>query len=44
MTSMLGGELKADFPSRWTCPRVQRWLYGYDAYTEVEEGFKSYPF
>ena len=44
MLSMLGGELKADFPSRWTCPRVQRWLYGYDAYKEVEEGFKARPF
>ncbi|KAE9373631.1 FAD/NAD(P)-binding domain-containing protein [Stipitochalara longipes BDJ] len=44
MTGMLGGEVKADFPSRWTCPRVQRWLYGYDAYKEVEEGFKAYPF
>jgi len=31
MLSMLGGELKADFPRRWTCSRVQRWLYGYDA-------------
>jgi salicylate hydroxylase len=44
MTGMLGGELKADFPSRWTCPRVQRWLYGYDAYKEVEEGFNASPF
>jgi salicylate hydroxylase len=44
MLSMLGGELKADFPSRWTCPRVQRWLYGYDAYKEAEEGFKMNPF
>ena len=44
MLSMLGGELKADFPSRWTCPRVQRWLYGYDAYKEAEEGFKANPF
>ncbi|CZR65101.1 related to salicylate hydroxylase [Phialocephala subalpina] len=44
MTGMLGGELKADFPSRWTCPRVQRWLYGYDAYQEAEEGFKASPF
>jgi salicylate hydroxylase len=41
MLGMLGGEVKADFPSRWTCPRVQRWLYGYDAYKEVEEGFKA---
>jgi salicylate hydroxylase len=44
MLSMLGGELRADFPSRWTCPRVQRWLYGYDSYKEVEEGFKANPF
>jgi salicylate hydroxylase len=44
MLSMLGGELKADFPSRWTCPRVQRWLYGYDAYKEAEEGFNANPF
>ncbi len=44
MTSMLGGEVKADFPSRWTCPRVQPWLYGYDAYREVEEAFDKNPF
>ena len=44
MLGMLGKELKADFPSRWTCPRVQRWLYGYDAYKEAEDGFKAYPF
>ena len=25
------------FPSRWTCPVVQRWLYGYDAEREVRE-------
>jgi salicylate hydroxylase len=44
MLGMLGGELKADFPSRWTCPRVQTWLYGYDAYKEAEEGFAATPF
>lgn len=44
MTGMLGGELKADFPSRWTCPRVQKWLYGYDAYAEAEKGFDAHPF
>jgi salicylate hydroxylase len=45
MVGMLkAGEVKADFPSRWTCPRVQRWLYGYDAYKEVEEGYKAHPF
>jgi salicylate hydroxylase len=36
MLSMLGGELKGPFPSRWTCPEVQPWLYGYDAQKEVE--------
>lgn len=44
MTSMLGGELVADFPSRWTCPRVQKWLYGYDAYVEAKKGFAAKPF
>jgi salicylate hydroxylase len=44
MLSMLGKELRGDFPSRWTCPRVQRWLYGYDAYQEVEEEFRQNPF
>jgi salicylate hydroxylase len=44
MLGMLGGELKADFPSRWTCPRVQRWLYGYDAYKEAEEEYRKDPF
>jgi salicylate hydroxylase len=36
MSSMLGGELRGPFPSRWTCPEVQPWLYGYDAPREVE--------
>jgi salicylate hydroxylase len=44
MLSMLGGELKPDFPSRWTCPRVQRWLYGYDSYAEAENAFAAHPF
>ncbi|KAH8805703.1 hypothetical protein F5884DRAFT_860304 [Xylogone sp. PMI_703] len=44
MLSMLGKELKPDFPSRWTCPRVQPWLYGYDAYKEAEEAYKANPF
>lgn len=26
-----------EFPSRWTCPVAQRWLYGYDAEREVRE-------
>jgi salicylate hydroxylase len=37
MLSMLGEELKGAFPSRWTCPEVQPWLYGYDAVKEVEQ-------
>lgn len=42
--SQLGKELKGPFPSRWTCPQVQPWLYGYDAYEEVEEAVKAEPF
>ncbi|TKW55978.1 hypothetical protein CTA1_11374 [Colletotrichum tanaceti] len=42
--SQLGKEeLEGPFPSRWTCPDVQPWLYGYDAYKEVEEAMKSDP-
>ena len=44
MTEMLDGEVRANFPSRWTCPKVQNWLYGYDAYHAVEESFKTNPF
>ena len=32
------------FPSRWTCPVVQKWLYGYDAFAEVEESMRESPF
>lgn len=42
--SMLGKEVKGPFPSRWTCPEVQQWLYGYDAFKEVEEAVKNEPF
>lgn len=42
--SQLGKELKGPFPSRWTCPQVQPWLYGYDAYEEVERVVKAEPF
>ena len=31
----LGREIVGEFPSRWTCPVVQPWLYGYDAEQEV---------
>jgi salicylate hydroxylase len=36
MLGQLGKELKGAFPSRWTCPEVQPWLYGYDAMKEVK--------
>lgn len=42
--SQLGKELKGPFPSRWTCPQVQPWLYGYDAGDEVERAVKAEPF
>jgi salicylate hydroxylase len=46
MLSLLGkqGEEKGDFPSRWTCPRVQRWLYGYDSYAEAEKAYAETPY
>ncbi|KAI6763229.1 hypothetical protein HG531_013126 [Fusarium graminearum] len=37
-------ELKAPFPSRWTCPEVQPWLYGYDAYKEVHDALAKNSF
>ncbi|KAF2966181.1 hypothetical protein GQX73_g7388 [Xylaria multiplex] len=42
--SQLGKEPQAPFPSRWTCPKVQPWLYGYDAYQEVQEAVLRDPF
>lgn len=44
MVSQLGKELQGEFPSRWTCPVRQKWLYSYDSYKEAEEGFKKSPF
>ncbi|KAH8726833.1 FAD binding domain-containing protein [Phaeosphaeriaceae sp. PMI808] len=41
MLSMLGKDLHGPFPSRWTCPEVQPWLYGYDAVKEVEAAMAS---
>jgi salicylate hydroxylase len=35
------GELRGPFPSRWTCPDVQPWLYGYDAVKEVTDAVAS---
>lgn len=41
MLRQLGKELTGAFPSRWTCPEVQPWLYGYDAFKEVEATVKA---
>ncbi|KAJ3459054.1 hypothetical protein MRS44_015127 [Fusarium solani] len=38
--SQLGKEIQAPFPSRWTCPNVQRWLYGYNVNKELQEATK----
>ncbi|KAH8674140.1 hypothetical protein BX600DRAFT_509332 [Xylariales sp. PMI_506] len=32
-----GSEKKPYYPSRWTCPKVQPWLYGYDAVKDAED-------
>ncbi|KAH8921251.1 FAD/NAD(P)-binding domain-containing protein [Atractiella rhizophila] len=37
----LGKELTEPFPSRWTCPEVQPWLYGYDAFNEADAAAKD---
>ncbi|TKA68833.1 hypothetical protein B0A49_05241 [Cryomyces minteri] len=39
----LGREIDCKFPSRWTCPEVQPWLYGYDATKEVEAALAKTP-
>lgn len=41
--SQLDKPLKGPFPSRWTCPEVQPWLYGYDAFAEVDRALKGEP-
>lgn len=44
MSSTLGREIDVKFPSRWQCPVVQPWLYGYDAKTETEKALSESPF
>ena len=39
--SQLNKPLKGPFPSRWTCPEVQPWLYGYDAFEEVKNAMAA---
>ncbi|PKS06013.1 hypothetical protein jhhlp_007847 [Lomentospora prolificans] len=41
---ILRAPIKAPYPSRWSCPQVQSWLYGYDAFKEVEEAVAANPF
>lgn len=36
MLSKLGKEIDCKFPSRWQCPVVQPWLYGYDSNAEAD--------
>ncbi|THC89673.1 hypothetical protein EYZ11_010884 [Aspergillus tanneri] len=40
----LGKVPDCQFPSRWTCPSVQPWLYGYDAVAEADKAYKAHPF
>ncbi|KAI1107950.1 FAD/NAD(P)-binding domain-containing protein [Jackrogersella minutella] len=35
---------QAPFPIRWCCPQVQPWLFGYDAYAEVDKAVGEDPF
>ena len=37
-------EMDGKLPSRWTCPEVQPWLYGYDSYREAEAAVRQDPF
>ncbi|KAI1357661.1 putative monooxygenase [Xylaria arbuscula] len=37
----LGKEPRAPFPSRWTCPKIQAWLYGYDALAEADRASQA---
>ncbi|RMD42239.1 hypothetical protein DV735_g2887, partial [Chaetothyriales sp. CBS 134920] len=30
-----------NFTSRWTCPTVQPWIFGYDAYAEADRAFAA---
>ncbi|TDZ51650.1 FAD-dependent monooxygenase OpS4 [Colletotrichum trifolii] len=32
------------FPSRWTCPEIQGFLYSYDAYAEAKRAYSERPF
>ncbi|KAI0449075.1 FAD binding domain protein [Xylaria acuta] len=40
----LGKEPQSPFPSRWTCPTIQPWLYGYDALAEADRASQDHNF
>lgn len=44
MLSKLGKTIDCKFPSRWQCPVVQPWLYGYSAREEVDAALAASPF
>ncbi|KAK5134322.1 hypothetical protein LTR08_006751 [Meristemomyces frigidus] len=44
MLSKLGKQIDCKFPSRWQCPEVQPWLYGYDAQEETAAALRESPF
>lgn len=41
MLRQLGKGPEGAFPSRWTCPEVQPWLYGYNATKEVAAAMRA---
>jgi salicylate hydroxylase len=43
MLSKLDKPIDCKFPSRWQCPEVQPWLYGYDAKQETEKALRDWP-
>ncbi|KAM0721729.1 hypothetical protein Q7P37_002654 [Cladosporium fusiforme] len=44
MMSTLGKGIHTKFPSRWQCPVVQPWLYGYEAKAETEAALIESPY
>ncbi|EOO02957.1 putative fad binding domain protein [Phaeoacremonium minimum UCRPA7] len=44
MLGQLGKEVQPGFPSRWTSPDIQAFLYAYDAYAEAEKAYQESPF
>lgn len=43
MLSKLGKEIDCKFPSRWQCPFLQPFMYGYDAKAESEMALQKWP-